>query len=1358
MLTVRLQRLVTPVMAFILLCASIPPPAVGQSDWPAIVVEDFDADPGKWRMTGGQWERKAGALICRASEGNRNAFAFPLQAPTRREVRIEADVRLDQRLVDKGWNFGGITWFQDPSNFWLLGLTEGPDGKRYVDFLESCGGTWQAQVNPATRLEKVEAGGEGLSWQPGVTYRLKLAATNERIRGTVVDLASGREYDSGAFAFGSGRAVRHGIPGFIARGSLMTVDNLVVRSPSTAGPPPFALNTGKRGNVAILGDHLPGADPDLVKEVSDALRAAGFGVTVLSATQVCDERILSAAYFFLYVIPNCRTYPAAGIEALASFARERGHVVFLGGPLMDDPAWPMDGKWLDRKNILELKRRVLPRHRPFGGPIPDPAGWTRACNDRRIEGSWEVVPEGPEGNNCLRFWTANYTGWDGYLSPSIPEIFGQGHDLLTFRAKGGPRTTQIAVEIQEEDGSRWFAVTGIGTEWGRVALSADEFRYWADSPTRSKRGGQGDALHPDKARRINFSIATSHTGALRPGEHTFWIADIGTAPNPIAGLPLVDAGFPGSLETILPRYKVYALTEETTLRPAAGRHVLPDFPATTADNLICAIPRTMGRGFGRGQKWRYIPLVEAVDGNGRKRGAPAWLLLNRYPPYSGSVFACFGLNSAEALRAAGIPRQVAKLAERLGEGVFLGEAGAEHFAYWPGETIRLGALAMNIAPRGQTVSVRMTVRDARGTLRFANTSELQVPAKQETQWQGKLELRSPQPAVYTVATELLLNGTVVDAIEHEFAVLHTRRPEKREFVTVRGNDFYLNGKKWYPVGINYWPLYVSGMDRDDYWAGWIKREFYEPQLVEEDLSRMDELGINMVSIQSNHPMFYRNLLDFIRRCGRHRIKVNLFCGLASPLAFKETELRAFIEQARLADNPALMAYDTIWEPGNYVFRGDRRKQWDRDWRKWVRNQYGSVEAAEKDWRMRGRRNEAGKLIAPPDTYFRQDGPWRVMMAAYRRFMDDLTSRKWNRANRRLREIDPNHLVSFRQGNTLPHDFTFTGTPKHIDFICPEGYSIPAGEDGYNAAGFITRYVHFTTGGKPIVWSEFGKSIWDRQAMEPSPGLLQPVAEYHELFYRMALESGANGTVPWWWPGGYRVGERSDYGIINPDGTPRPAALLAKNYGPKLKADREWPAPTVWLNMDRDAHAGGYWYVAFNTGRDAYRAAVENGKNLGIRTAGTGTTSVDTPPLAVGNRPCTGRNPPKYLNGEFNWLLIRNASGEWIEAMDGTAIPVAAGAEVRMRISAGNTQEATWLTPAQAGNRPGGVVLRTTDDSGLSGRWALPADTPRLRDVDFGPLVLTAGVTRPTRVGLRLAAVGRTAFGEKRMFTLVPTKP
>ncbi len=380
------------------------------------------------------------------------------------------------------------------------------------------------------------------------------------------------------------------------------------------------------------------------------------------------------------------------------------------------------------------------------------------------------------------------------------------------------------------------------------------------------------------------------------------------------------------------------------------------------------------------------------------------------------------------------------------------------------------------------------------------------------------------------------------------------------------------------------------------------------------------------------------------------------------------------------------------------------------------------------------------------------------MAAYRRFMDDLMSRKWNQANRKLREIDPHHLISFRQGNTLPHDFALTAPVKHIDFICPEGYAIPHSEDGYFAAGFISKFVHFTTQGKPIVWSEFGQSVWDATTMDDSAERIKTVADYHELFYRMALETGANGTVPWWWPGGYRVGERSDFGVVNPDATPRPAADLISKYGPQLKAPRDWPEPTAWFEMDRDAHAGGYWYVSFHTGCTAYQQAVAEGKQLGVRTAGTGTTSANTPLVAIGNRPCTGTNPPKYLNAEFNWLQILDASGKWVDAQDGMTIPVTAASAVRARVSVGNTQEATWLSPTAGTPRAGDVLLTTTDASAIQGSWPLPHDTPCLADADFGEIVLAKSVASPTVVELQMSALQRTRFGEKRTFTIEPKAP
>ncbi len=1110
----------------------------------------------------------------------------------------------------------------------------------------------------------------------------------------------------------------------------------------------------RRNHVAILRDNLLNHDAQAANAIVESLREGGYQVTELTAIQACNSQKLTSEAFFLYIIPHCRTYPAAGLKTLREFARSGGHVLFLGGPFLDDPVWLSGGRWLHRTELKRMKRDALPEHRVFADAQMDPATWTRTCNDRQNPGQWKLTADGPEGKRCFGFSTNSLSGWDGYMSPELGLLFGEGHDLFTFLAKGSPQTSQVAIEIQERDGSRWIAVADIDTTWQRIALDVDDFKYWPDAHPRAPRGAGGDRLRPGEARRVGFQLAQSHTTAVAPGEHQFWIADVGTCRNPVAGMQLTAADSAVSFESIFPRYKVFPLSGPMNLQQERAQAIVSDLPQTTVEDLVCAIPRTSGAGFRREQKWRYVPLIAAFDSQGRRRGSPAWLLLNRAAPFSGSVLASLGLNDSGCWSSPTVLRAIDQVAGRLSSGLFLVEAGTEHFACWPHEKIVAGATITNPTGTGLRAELRMAVRDEGQKTVLMQSAELDLAAGESLTWQVPRGFEAGLAGRYHVTTELLVDGDIVDRIEHDLIILDPGSAARDEFLVVNGGDFYLRDEKWYPVGVNYWPLYVSGMDHDDFWAGWLQRRFYDPQLVEQDLERMQTLGINLVSIQSNDPKYYRNLLDFLYRCRRHGIYVNLFCGLASPLAFREEALRDFIETAQLADNSTLMAYDTIWEPGNYVFSESWRPRWDSAWRDWIVEQYGSLAAAEEDWQFPCPRDPQGRAVGPPERYFRDDGPWRSYMAAYRRFMDDLMSRKWNLAHRKLREIDANHLISFRQGNTLPHDFTLTATPKHIDFICPEGYAITNSDDGYWTAGFITRYVQFTTRGKPVVWSEFGQSVWDGETMAPSVDRISAVADYHELFYRMVLETGANGTIPWWWPGGYRVGERSDFGMVNPDGTPRPAADLIRKYATRLTANRQPPKPTVWFQMDRDSHAGGYWHTAFNQGRDAYRKSVADGQWLGIRTAGTDTTSANVSLVAIGNRPATGHNPPKYLNAEFNVLQLLDDSGRWVEADPGATIKVSAGS-VKARVSVGNTQEATWLAPANGQSSRGTVALVMTSDTGKTRQWALPASVPYLADADFGEITLIDSVTSATSVTLRMHALDRTSFGEKRTFTLVP---
>jgi hypothetical protein len=93
-----------------------------------------------------------------------------------------------------------------------------------------------------------------------------------------------------------------------------------------------------------------------------------------------------------------------------------------------------------------------------------------------------------------------------------------------------------------------------------------------------------------------------------------------------------------------------------------------------------------------------------------------------------------------------------------------------------------------------------------------------------------------------VRTELYVGDVLIDSIAHEVQVLDARVPDRGEFLTVQGNQFLRAGQPWNPVGVNYWPHYIAGMDAQDFGAGWLRTGYYDPELVEGDLVRMEKLG------------------------------------------------------------------------------------------------------------------------------------------------------------------------------------------------------------------------------------------------------------------------------------------------------------------------------------------------------------------------------------------------------------------------------------------------------------------------------------------------------------------------------------
>jgi len=73
-----------------------------------------------------------------------------------------------------------------------------------------------------------------------------------------------------------------------------------------------------------------------------------------------------------------------------------------------------------------------------------------------------------------------------------------------------------------------------------------------------------------------------------------------------------------------------------------------------------------------------------------------------------------------------------------------------------------------------------------------------------------------------------------------------------------------------------------------------------------------------------------------------------------------------------------------------------------------------------------------------------------------------------------------------------------------------------------------------------------------------------------------------------------------------------------------------------------------WCVVFHEGAEAWARARGAGRVLEVRSPGTGTTPLNTPLVAVGNRPHNGRNPARYPDAEFNDLEVLGRAGQRLQ--------------------------------------------------------------------------------------------------------------
>jgi len=1118
--------------------------------------------------------------------------------------------------------------------------------------------------------------------------------------------------------------------------------------------------SAQENTAAIVRTGFPDEDTSLVGVLAAELKSAGYALTELSTNALCDPAQLTAEKFDLLVLPDSASLPARSTQTIESYLRAGGDIIALNAPLWQKSLINMNGRWLTRDEYQLEKAAELPPNVLLDFTPDDIASWHRSSNTMDVPTSAETVSEGPApGQRALHVVIPNLTSYDTFGTGGLSNPFPDGHTLTIFSARGDANTPQLAIELDEKDGSRWIATVALAPEWRQYVLTPDDFKYWISNPAR---GGSGDHFRPENAEGMGVGLAHTHTTTVGTGRFEYWVGPFGTAKMTPDYEQLLEATVPPALDTLSPGYKLFDVHDAATLVVRDDQAIIGDEKIPLPKVIRSPHPRPKGGGFEKGRDWRWIPLVEVRSADGDWRGTPVTLTVHTSGPYKGGIWASFGIGDADWYKSPGALHMVRQIAEKMRNGVFIVDGGTNFYTYFEDQEFKTGARVVNLSrDRHQDVRVRVRVMGEmeRG---MHGTDQLWLPdvkPGEEKTVSGTWKPNKWPENGFMATAELEEYGEVIDRVTHE---VHVWKPKKvREFVTIKDGEFMLGGRRWRAHGVNYMPSSGIGTEDGQYFEHYLSTRSYDPEVFQRDIEHIKDLGLNSVSIfiYSGHEKA-QNLNDLLRRLEALGLKADLSLRPGTPMDFLWPQIGDIIRNARLRDNDTVFAYDLAWEP-SFGHQRDR-VIWDGEWEKWIVERYGSIENAERDWGFPVPRDENGKITNPLPHQIDQQGEWNRMSAAYRRFLDTLLYKKYEAARRLVRSVDPNHLVSFRMTETANPTYRWEGRMTYdfpylaagVDFLAPEAYGRIGGWEAVKPGWFEFEWGRLCAPQEPLIWAEMGCSTWEMSRMQNSPSRLDFQAMFYGEFYRMMISSGAGGIYFWWYPGGFRVGENSDYGIINPDGTDRPVTRVIRENARKFLDGPPARPIDFWIEVDRDAHPDGVAGI-YDKVKAKFWKAIEKGFAPGLRTAGTGTDSSNCPLIAVGNTPCDGTNPPKYLDAVFDSVEVQDADGKWVPVENGGTVSVRAAKPVLARVELTNLGEARLLAPRKAASRPGAVYVTVRmDDQEI--RTALPEDVPHLGSVAMKEVVLAAaGLKSSTEVTLTFEAEGRTSFGEKFKLPLVP---
>lgn len=1095
--------------------------------------------------------------------------------------------------------------------------------------------------------------------------------------------------------------------------------------------------------------------PLYASSVLHHLKEKGICADCFTWEDLSYQNILDVNEYKTVVILDAVNCPAYLPNDIDTFLKQGGNVVTLGGPPFMNEYYNINNTEIDMKTLKKMMVNgqfdktvilALDNTDDLVGFVKD----TYNPDSKKYDGAatLSIVEGGVTSDYCVKYYTDDFVINESFEK----EIrIKDGHNVVGFYAKALPNTKTITIQLIQDNGDMFKTRITPSSSFEYFMLSKKDFVY-AGNRSNVQHDTRPEYVDFQKVSKIQFGHALSHAYSVA-GEHTFFLNELSSAHISVLN---DNKTF---IDGLYPDYKFYPVTNAVTMRTYENQAFLSEQNYDIPSDLFSLSPRAQSSGFNNGRRFRFVPLIEAYDEKELHCGYAAYMMLNvsyseRKSDQNTSTIVAFTTNNADFYQHGGA-KHVAEAMESLYQPVVLVEGGSDEYIYFSDA-------------KSATYGCVVLVRDAdiaknyRVKITIGNTSRIySIEELSPVQNDDGLDLRrvsfEDTPVNETVSVVLLHNDTVCDTLIHDITIYENKPVEERRFAHIKPgeNEIYIDNKPVRFFGVNYMPSSSAGVEHWEELEHYVSRFAYDPDIMETDLKRVKDIGMNSVSIfmHYNPSIHSNNILHLVSLCQKYGLYADVSIRpKADPFDFNEQEVREMITKYRFQENDTVVAYDIAWERyvGTYQecygnFKG--RKSFDAAWRKFLINHYGSFEKAEEIFACKLPRNEQGDVIGVSDDMLREDGNHNIMVAVFRRFIDEKVAYAHIKAMQFIKSIDPNHMLSPRTGDasTIPlvdpgiYGYDYKALSSSMDFMSPESYALTDNYSSMRQGIFTNIYSRYANKDNVIQWKEFGKSIWIGSNFIDNKISKEFQAEYYRRFFEMLITGHTAGLYAWWWVGGYRVGENSDFGIVSPDGSDRPVTKVFREYADKFINAPALKKAEKQIYIDRDLHASGLLSMYQEVERELF-GAIESGTMVELIDGATDKTSANVDLIEVGNTVANG-NTPKYINGIMTNIVIKSNGMPPIQIKDGDEVVVGNAETIQLEVTVVNTEKSTWLR----GNEYGSVSLSSVDTSDYLFNVPLFHDIKHLEFVTFSAII---PIDKKGSLSFALYSKDRTYFGEK----------